>query len=372
MDVTLTSEQEEICATARRFLAQRCPIAHVRAMAGHALGYDPSLWRQMSELGWLGLSVPDAHDGLGQSFVDLCLLIEQMGRHIVPSPFVSTVAVGAQAIARFGSADQQSRHLPAVAAGDRIIAIARTEPGGSWDPSAVGVTATRDSGGYALEGVATLVDYAGVADVLVTIAELGGSLSAFLVPAGADGISTERLATLEGVASYRVLLDGARLSEDAVLGRPGQGEEIARAIAAWGTVARCAELVGIGQRVLDMTVEYATERVAFGQPIGSFQAVQHHCADMAVDVLSSGSITREAAWRVATGDPRAAETASIAKAWASDAIARVCALGHQVHGAIGFTAEHDLHLYSRRARAAELDFGDAAWHRAQLAAGFGL
>ena len=369
MDVTLTPEQEEIRAAARRFLAKRCPIEHVRAMAGDPSGYDPSLWRQMAELGWTGLIVPDEHGGLGESFVDLCLLLEEQGRHLLPSPFLPTVALGAQTIARFGSPDQQADHLPAIAAGDRIVAIARAA---LWDSERTGISAERDRGGYVLRGEASLVDYAAAADVFVAIAELGGALSVFLVPAGTGGVSAQPILAADGVATCIVRFDGARLPEDAVLGKPGHGAPIARALASWGAVARCAELVGIGRRVLDMTVEYATDRVAFGKPIGTFQAVQHHLANMAVDVLTSGSITREAAWRVATGDPRAAESTSVAKAWTSDAIARVCALGHQVHGAIGFTKEHDLQLYTRRAKAAELAFGDAHYHRELVARQLGL
>ncbi len=372
MDVTLTPEQEEICAAARKLLAQRAGPAHVRALAGSARGYDPALWRQMAELGWLGLAVPDEHGGLGAGFVNLCLLVEEQGRAILPGPFLSTVVLGAQAIARFGSPEQQRAQLPAVADGERIIAVARTAPGGDWEPTRVGVRAARDRDGYVLDGAAILVDYAHVADLVLVLARLDEALSAFLVPSGAAGMTVRAQHSIGDDRPHEVTFAGVQLSEDAVLGRPGQGEPIARALASWGAAARCAELVGIGQRVLEMTVEYATERTAFGAPIGTFQAVQHHCADMAAGVLASRAITREAVWRVAAGDADAEETVAVAKAWVSDAVARTSALGHQVHGAIGFTAEHDLHLFARRARVAELDFGDGAWHRAQVADQIGL
>lgn len=372
MDVTLTEQQEEIRAAAARFLSDRCPLAHARAMAADDRGYDPRLWEQMAELGWLGLAVPDEYGGLGEGFLDLCLLIEEQGRHLVPSPFVTTVALGGQALARYATPDKRAEYLPAIADGQRIIGIARIGPDGSWDPKRVGVTATREQGGYTVDGAAAFVDYAGAADVFIAIAEMDGALTAFLVPATVDGIAAIVLDTNDGVRTHRVVFSQAQVSEDAVLGRVGQGDEIARALASWGAVARCAELVGIGRRVLEMTVAYATEREAFGSPIGTFQAIQHHCADMAVAVLSASSVAREAAWRVSADDAGADEAVHVAKAWASDAIAQVCALGHQVHGAIGFTAEHDLHLLTRRARGAELDFGDAGWHRSRLAARFGL
>ncbi len=372
MDVTLTPEQEEICAAARKLLARRAGPGHVRGLAGDARGYDPSLWREMAELGWLGLAVPEQHGGLGAGFIDLCLLVEEQGRAIVPGPFLSTVVLGARAIASFGSVAQQAAHLPAVAGGERIIAVARTAPGGDWEPTAVAVTAARDRDGYLVDGAATLVDYAHVADLLLVVARLGDALSVFLVPAGTAGVAMRAEQSIGDDRPHEVTFTGVRLAEDAVLGRPRQGEPIARALAAWGAAARCAELVGIGQRVLEMTVDYAKERTAFGQPIGAFQAVQHHCADMAADILASRAITREAVWCVDAGDAAAGETVAVAKAWVSDAVARACALGHQVHGAIGFTAEHDLHLLARRARVAELDFGDGAWHRGQLADVIGL
>jgi alkylation response protein AidB-like acyl-CoA dehydrogenase len=371
MDLTPTEEQEQIRGAAREFLEGECPSSHVRAMESDELGYSPEVWAQMAELGWLGWVFPEEHGGAGASFLDLCLLVEEQGRSLLPSPFLPTVVLAGQAIARFGSELQKAEHLPAIASGDRVMGVARTGPGASWSPSDVGVVADCQSGGYVLHGTATLVEYANVADALLVLAKHRGVLEAFLVPRDAPGAVVEPLRTVGVDHRHRVSFNGVRIADDAVLGEPGGGRSIGGAIARWGTAARCADMVGAAQRVLEMTVAYATERIAFDQPIGSFQAIQHHCADMAVDLLGARLVTWEAIWCLSEGLD-AEEALSVAKTWVSDAVPRVCTRGHQIHGAIGFTREHELHLYTRHVRAAELDFGDAVWHRERVAQALGL
>jgi alkylation response protein AidB-like acyl-CoA dehydrogenase len=371
MDLTPTEEQEQIRAAAREFLQGECSPAHVRSMEDDERGYSPEVWAQMAELGWLGWVFPEEHGGGGASFLDLCLLVEEQGRSLLPSPFLPTVVLAGQAIARFGSDSLRAEHLPAIASGEQVMGVARTGPAASWDTGDVGVVFDHQGADYVLEGAATLVEYANVADVLVVLARHGDALEAFLVPGDATGVIVEPLRTVAVDHRHCVSFDGVRVSEDAVLGEPGGGRTIAEAIARWGTAARCADMVGAAQQVLEMTVAYAKERVAFDQPIGSFQAIQHHCAEMAVDLLGARLVTWEAIWRLSEGLD-AEEALSVAKTWASDAVPRVCARGHQIHGAIGFTREHELHLYMRHVRAAELDFGDAAWHRERVAQTLGL
>jgi alkylation response protein AidB-like acyl-CoA dehydrogenase len=334
-------------------------------------GYSPELWSQMADLGWLGLIFPEEHGGSRASFLDLCLLVEEQGRSLLPSPFLPTVALAGQAIARFGSEVQRAEHLPAIASGERVMGVARTGPSASWDSSGVGVFFDRQGADYILEGAATLVEYANVADVLLVLAKQGSSLLAVLVPGDSAGVLIEPLRTVGFDHRHCVSFNGVRLSEDAVLGEPGGGAAIAETIVRWGTAARCADMVGAAQRVLDLTVAYAGERIAFDQPIGSFQAIQHHCADMAVDLLGARLVTGEAIWRLSEGLD-AQEALSVAKTWVSDAVPRVCARAHQIHGAIGFTREHELHLYMRHVRSGELDFGDAVWHRERVAQALGL
>ena len=371
MDLTPTEDQEQIRAAAREFLRGEGSPSHVRAMEGDERGYSSALWAQMAELGWLGLVFPEEHGGAGASFLDLCLLVEEQGRSLLPSPFLPTVVLAGQAVARFGDDAQRAEHLPAIASGERVMGVARTGPSASWGSSDVGVVFDRQGADYVLEGAATLVEYANVADLLLVLAKHGESLGAFLVPADATGVIVESLRTVGFDHRHCVSFEGVRVAGDAMLGEPGGGKAVAEAIARWGTAARCANMVGAAQQVLEMTVTYATERAAFDQPIGSFQAIQHHCADMAVDFLGARLVTWEAIWRLSEG-MFAEEALSVAKTWVSDAVPRVCARGHQIHGAIGFTREHDLHLYLRHVRAAELDFGDAVWHRERVAQALGL
>lgn len=373
MDLTLSDDQKLIQETARDFLEAACTPAHVRAMERDPRGYSPELWREMAELGWMGAAFPESHGGSGYGFLDLCLLIEEQGRVRLPSPFVSTVVLCGLAVERFGSEEQRSRLLGAVAAGERILAWAETDPaGGAWGEPA---TAKADDGGYVLAGTKLFVPYAHSADELLVAAATGGGddgeVALLLVDAGDPGLSAERLGTVDSGHGCAVTFRDVQVPEESVLVRPGEGAAAVAAIHRWGAAATCAEMVGGARRVLEMSVEYAKQREQFGRPIGTFQAVQHHCADMAVDVEGSRFIAYEAIWRLQER-LEADEEVSAAKAWVSDAYQRVCQRGHQVHGALGFTEEHDLQLYSRHARAAALAFGDGDHHRELVARHLGL
>lgn len=358
MDLTLTEEQQLIQRTARELLEARSPIAHLREMEGDPTGYSAELWKQMVELGWTALALPEAQGGLGQGFLEVCLLAEELGRHQTPSPFVPTVIHCALAIARFGSDAQRDELLPNVATGERVM---------SFGDGRGALAATAEEGGVRLDGEVMFVPYAHAAADLVVVAERDGEPVVLVVDAATGGVGLERLDTIRPDHEHRVRFEGARVPERRVLG----GGEVAEAALAYGTAAACAEMVGGAQRVLDMTVAYAGERRQFGRPIGSFQAIQHHCANMAIDVLGSRFIAYEAIWRLAEGLD-ASEEVSLAKAWVSEAYRRVCALGHQVHGAIGFTHEYDLHYYLRHAVSSELAFGDAERHLERVARHLGL
>jgi alkylation response protein AidB-like acyl-CoA dehydrogenase len=368
MDLTLTEDQELIRDAARELLESRCATAGVRAMEDDAAGYSSELWKEMIELGWTGLALPEACGGLGAGFLEVCLVIEELGRCQVPSPLAATVVGCGLPIARFGTDGQRAEWLAAIVRG-RVMTAAPAR----WDrvgTAEVTATPAGSGDGFLLTGTAAFVPYAHVAEDLLVVADLagGGGLAAFLVDAGASGLSLEPQAALGADRPHRVGFDGVRVPAARAL--PG-GAAAATAISAYGAAATCAELVGAAQRVLDMTVEYATEREQFGRPIGAFQAVQHHCADMAMDVLTSRFIAYEAIWRLSAGLEAAMEV-SMAKAWVSEAAERVCARGHQVHGAIGYTREHDLHLYTRHAMAAALRFGDGDHHVERVARLLGL
>ncbi len=371
MDLTLTSDQELIASTARGFLESRCPMSHVREMEADATGYSAALWKEMAELGWTGLTFPEECGGAGGEFLDLCLIIEEMGRFQLPSPFVTTVVLCGAAIAQHGTDEQRTTLLAGIAGGDTIMSYVRAAPGSGWSPTGSDVVARRDGDDYVLDGVAMFVPYAHVANELVVVTQRSGGtpeeLSVFLVGADAEGLLIEPIDTVRAEHQQRVRFEGVRVGADAVLGGES-GEDAGAAVVAnvdaYGAAATCAEMVGGAQQVLEMTIDYATQRQQFDTPVGAFQAVQHHCANMGVDVLTSRLIAYEAIWRLSEGLD-ASEEVSMAKAWVSEAYRRVCATGHQVHGAIGYTREHDLHYYFRHAVAAELAFGDGDhhWHR---------
>lgn len=375
MDLTLTEDQELIQGTARELLESRSTTANVRAVAGDPTGYSTGLWKEMVELGWMGLALPEAYGGVGAGFLEVCLLIEEMGRFQVPSPYLPTVVCCGLSIARFGTEDQKAAWLDGIARG-RVMSYARAAPRGGWGSDGSCVVATRTGDGFILDGAALFVPYAHTADDLLVVAQRPGDggpaeLTVLLVDAASPGLTHEPLEVIGADRQHRVAFEGVAVPGDRVVGGVDGGRAVVEAIAAYGAAATCAEMVGGAQQVLDMTVAYATQREQFGQPIGSFQAVQHHCADMATDVLSSRFIAYEAIWRLSAG-LEAAEEVAMAKAWVSEAYQRVCALGHQVHGAIGFTREHDLHFFYRHAMASALAFGDGDFHIERVARHRGL
>jgi alkylation response protein AidB-like acyl-CoA dehydrogenase len=377
MDLTLTEDQELIQGTARELLEARAASAGARAMRDDPAGYSAALWKEMVELGWMGLAVPEAYGGVGAGFLEVCLLVEEMGRFLVPSPFLPTVVCCALPIAQFGDERQRSEWLGAIARGRIMTPVpgrwdrSGADPGGGPEGQGGGseiVANEAAAGGVELTGAAMFVPYAHVADDLLVVARRADTLAVFLVDAAAPGIGREPLAVIGADRPYRVTFDGVPVAGDRLL---AGGPAVADAIVAHGTAATCAELVGAAQRVLDMTVEYATQREQFGKPIGGFQAVQHHCADMATDVLTSRFIAYEAIWRLSAGLDATTEV-SMAKAWVSEAAQRVCARGHQVHGAIGFTREHDLHLFAQHVMGAATTFGDGDHHWERLTRRLGL
>ncbi|MFF5258284.1 acyl-CoA dehydrogenase family protein [Actinomadura viridis] len=365
MDLTLTEDQELIVSTARELLAARAGTAGARAMEDDPAGYSAGLWKEMVELGWTGLALPEEHGGVGGDFLEVCLLFEQLGYALVPSPLLPTVACCALPIARYGTPAQQAEWLGSIARG-RVMSHTPVP----WDrPPGEGPWATATgTGDVEIDGTALFVPYAHAAESLLVVADLEEEPRAFLVDADAPGVTPEPVAGVGLDRPHRVEFAGVRVPGDRLLGADRAAVD---AISLYGAAATCAEMVGAAQRVLDMTVEYATGREQFGRPIGSFQAVQHHCADMAIDVLGSRFLAFEAIWRLAA-ERDAAEEVSMAKAWVSEAYERVCALGHQVHGAIGFTQEHDLHLFSRHAMASALAFGDEDLHYERVAGRLGL
>ncbi len=374
MNFGFSDEQELLRATARKFLDNECTSTFVRQRMAEAAGVTDEFWGKLAEQGWLGLVYPEAHGGSGLGFVDLTVLMEEMGRCMMPGPYFSTVLLGGLTILEAGSAEQQSAWLPRIAGGKAKAALAWTEPNALWDAAGITAGAKLVGSDWVLNGTKLFVLDAHLADVLIVAARTSEGkrpeqgVSLFLVPKGTAGLEVKLLPTMDQTRKLcEVALRDARVPGAALLGsRDGGWTPLSRVIDR-ATVALCAEMCGGAQRVLDMTVEYAKVRVAFGKPIGSYQGVKHKAADMLVDVENAKSLTYYAAWAVDENVPEAPLAASMAKAYCSDAFRKAAGTGIQLHGGIGFTWEHDLHLYFKRAKSSEFTFGDASYHRERVA-----
>jgi alkylation response protein AidB-like acyl-CoA dehydrogenase len=377
MDLGLSEEQEMLKKSARDFLQKECPKRLIRQLDESDEGYSSELWRKMAELGWLGLVFPEEYGGSGRGFVDLAILLEEMGYNILPGPFFSTVVLGGLTILSSGSGEQKKQFLPKIARGEMILSFALTEPTAGYDAASIETEAIARNGEYVIKGTKLFVLNANVADYFLCVArtkEAEGAeegITVFLVDARSPEIKCTLLKTLARDKQCEVVFDNVAVSEESIVGKRDQGWTVVRDILQKAAVAKCAEMVGGAQAALDMAVSYAKERVQFGRPIGSFQAIQHYCANMAMDVSGSRFVTYKAAWKVSENLPSALD-AAIAKAWVSEAYGRVALSAHQIFGAIGFTMDHDIHLYYRQAKAAEIIFGGADFHRAVVAHELGL
>jgi alkylation response protein AidB-like acyl-CoA dehydrogenase len=374
MDFGFNQEQELLRATARKFLENECASEFVRARMAEPAGVTDEFWAKLAEQGWLGLIYPEEYGGTGLGFVDLTVLMEEMGRAVMPGPFFATVLLGGLTILEAGSAAQKKEWLGRISEGKAKATLAFTEPNARWDAAAVTVTAREAGGTFTLSGTKLFVLDAHVADVIVVAARTREGkrpeegLSLFLVPKGAKGLEVKLLPTMDQTRKLcEVTLKDVTVGADALLGsKDGAWAPLSRVLDR-ATVALCAESCGGAQRVLDMTTDYAKIRVAFGKPIGSYQGVKHKAADMLVEVENAKSLTYYAAWAVDENVPEAPLAASMAKAYVSDAFRKTAGAGIQLHGGIGFTWEHDLHLYFKRAKSSEFTFGDASYHRERVA-----
>jgi alkylation response protein AidB-like acyl-CoA dehydrogenase len=373
MDFGFSEEQEMLRSSARDFLAKEAPMTYVRKMMEDEVGFTGDLWKKMADLGWMGLILPEDYGGSGLDFVDLIVVLEEMGRLVLPGPFFSTVVLGSVALLEGGSDALKRALLPKLATGDLKVTLAQLEPSGRWDADGIQLAAKADGGGFVLSGTKLFVPDAHVADQMVVAARTPGSkgadgISLFLVDARAPGITTTQLKTMDQTRSLgEVVLKDVRVPADRVLGTVGGGWALLDRVIDRGKVGLCAEMCGGAQRVLEMSVDYAKVREQFGKPIGSFQAIQHKCANMLVEVESSKSVTYYAAWAVANDVAEAPLAAAMAKAYCSDAYRHVSGEGIQIHGGIGFTWEHDMHIYFKRAKSSEVTFGDATWNRELVA-----
>ena len=374
MNFGFNEEQELLRSTARKFFDNECPSTTVRTLMEAPEGMTPELWKKLAEQGWLGLIAPEEHGGMALGIVDLVVLLEEMGRAVVPGPFFSTVLLGGLAILEAGSDAQKKAWLPKICSGEARATLAWMEPSAELGAAGVTLQAAAKGSGFTLNGTKLFVHDAHTADVIVVAARTSSGqnpedgISLFLVPKGTPGLAVTLLPTMDQTRKLcEVTLTNVSVGGEAIMGAPFAGWKPLARVIDRATVGLCAEMCGGAQKVLDMTVEYAKIRQAFGRPIGSYQGVKHKAADMLVDVENSKSITYYAAWAMDEGVPEGPLAVSMAKAYVSDAYRRVSGAGIQLHGGIGFTWEHDLHLYFKRAKGSEFTFGDATWHRERVA-----
>ena len=377
MDLSLSEEQEMLKKMARDFLSDKFPKTVVKEIEESEPGYSPELWSEMAELGWMGLVFPEEYGGGDMSFLDLAVLLEEIGRACLPGPYFSTVILGGLTILDVGSEEQKQEYLPKIANGEAIFTLALTESSARYDAAAIEVKATASDDAYILSGTKLFVPDAHIADYILCVARTDEKAKAedgitiFIVDAKSPGISYTVLKTIANDKLCEVVFDKVRVPKENILGGLNQGWSEVRKIIERAAVAKCCEMVGCIQQALDMTIDYAKERKQYDRPIGSFQVIQHYCADMATDVEGTRLGTYQAAWMLKEGLPCTLEVA-VAKAWAGEACQRVMALAHQIHGAIGCTIDHDLQYYTRRTKAAEVTFGDANFYRSIVAQEMGL
>jgi alkylation response protein AidB-like acyl-CoA dehydrogenase len=377
MDLDLSKEQKILKRSAQDFLKKECPPSLIREMVDDERGYPQKLWDQMVDLGWAGVMIPEKYGGIGGSYLDLCILLEAMGEVCCPGPFFSTVVLGGLTLLAAGNDAQKEMFLPQIADGDVILTLAVTEPGIWYDFSQIDMSAGIDNDDYILDGTKLFVENGHIADYIICAARTDSNkapqagLTLFIVDTKSPGIKCSPQKTLGYDRHCEIIFDNVRVPKSNVVGEAGRASGILERLQEQAAVAKCAELVGCIQTAFDMTVKYAKDRKQFGRPIGSFQAVQHHCTNMVVDVDGSRFITYQAAWKISEGLPAGRE-ASMAKAWTSDASRRVTSLAHQIHGAISFTEEYDVHLFYRRAKSGEVAFGDTEYHLEKVAQQLGL
>ena len=371
-----TDEQEQFRTAIRRFLNDKSPTTEVRRLMATAEGYDPRVWRQLSaDLGLPGIHIPEQYGGAGFGMVELCMVMEELGRALLCAPYFSTAVLAANAILNSGTEAQKSALLPDIAKGARLATLAVTEPDGNWDPIGIKVVATPDAGGYRLDGVKSYVVDGHVADLLIVAARAPKTvgregLALFTLGANAGGVERRLLESMDPTRKIaRIDFHGAHAN---LLGNLGDGAKPILRTLDQAAIALANEMVGGAQALLDSAVNYAKLRVQFGRTIGSFQAIKHKLADMLLDVELAKSAAYYAAQAAAVDDPEWPALASLAKAAASETYLHTAAEGIQIHGGIGFTWDNDTHLWFKRAKSSEVFLGQPSYHRELLMQRWGV
>jgi alkylation response protein AidB-like acyl-CoA dehydrogenase len=371
MNFAFSDEQEELRTGVRRFLAEKSPETEVRRLMDTTEGYDPAVWSQMADqLGLQSLTIPEEFGGSGFTYVELLVVLEEMGAALLCAPFFSSVALGANALLTSGDDDAKKSYLPGIASGETIATLAITEDNGKWDFGGIELAATKKGDGWVLDGHKMFVIDGHVANLIVVAARTGAGVTLFAVTGDAAGLTRTALPTMDQTRKQaRLEFSGTPAT---LIGTDGGAEAGLSKTLDLAAVALAAEQVGGAQHVLDASVEYAKTRIQFGRPIGSFQAIKHKCADMLLEVESAKSAAYYAAWAAAEDSDELPVVASLAKSYCSESYFHSAAENIQIHGGIGFTWEHPAHLYFKRAKSSELLLGDPSYHRELLAQRIGI
>ena len=375
MAFVLSEEQELLRQSAAALVRDHSSLKRIRQLRDtkDATGFSRELWKKMGELGWLGLIFAEEHGGAGMGYAELVVVLEECGKGLLPEPWLSTILLGGSLVARAGNAAQKAALLPGVIAGETILALAYQEPTSRYDAAHVTTRAEKTGSGWKLSGTKCLVHDGHIAERLIVSARTAGSEAAqsgitlFLVDAGSRGVTVSRQSVLDSRNAALIKLEGVTLGAEAVIGPVDQGFSILGEVLDRATVGLCAEMLGSMTTTFAMTLDYLKTRKQFGVPIGSFQALKHRAAKVYIESELSRSAVMAAATAVDTNDPKLAEVVSVAKARLSDTFMLVANESVQMHGGIGMTDEHDIGFFIKRARTAELTFGDAAFHRDRFA-----
>jgi len=366
MNFAFTEEQDELRSTIRAFLEAKSSEEAVREQMETDAGFDADVWKQMAEqMGLQGMHIPEEYGGSGFGYVELGIVLEEMGRALLCAPFFSSVVLAANTLIHSGDEAAKAAHLPGIAAGTTIATLAFTEPSGRWDESGITMEATASGDGYTLTGTKSYVLDGHTADLILVAARTSAGVSLFAVDAGASGLERTALATMDQTRKQARLEFSS--TPATLIGAEGAGWQVLETVLDLAAVGLAAEQVGGAQLVLEMAVQYAKDRVQFGRPIGSFQAIKHKCADMLLEVESAKSAAYYGLWCASEMNEELPSVASLAKAYCSEAYFHATAENIQIHGGIGFTWEHPAHLYFKRAKSSELLFGDPTYHREVLA-----
>jgi len=371
MNFAFSEEQEELRKTVRAFLESKSPETAVREQMETENGFDPAVWSQMGEqMGLQGLSIPEEFGGSGFSFIELGVVLEEMGRALLCAPFFSSVVLAANALLLSGDDAAKKKYLPGIAAGETVATLATTEPSGKWDEKGITTKAEGSGSDWKITGTKMFVIDGATASLIIVGARTGKGVSLFAVDGSAKGLTRTSLSTMDQTRKQAKLEFNS--TPATLIGTDGKGWDVLSQVFDLAAVALAAEQVGGAQKVLEMAVEYAKVRVQFGRPIGSFQAIKHKCADMLLEVESAKSAAYYGMWCAAEMNDELASVASLAKAYCSEAYFHAAAENIQIHGGIGFTWEHPAHLYFKRAKSSELLFGDPTYHRELLAQRIGI